>query len=344
MPRNLDSPQAQTSLPHDLLNRDSCPSIVLVLSPDQIRAKRFLQALSKRFTHFSNDQKSAFKKVSAHDLTINDLKTLWQELSSLSLFSPIKVALIMEIQELSAAVSKELRSLAHEIPEKAHLFLTCSEIKKSDPLFKLALERKGLVELPALTGTSLSRWIERELENSGIKHFTKPTVNVIAELAEESADQVVRIVEHLALYSDDGSLSVEDVYKVFMTAPNPNEFRLIDDLSNGNLLQAQKELFQLITAGKSAFPLLALIYKTFSNYLTIRTLETNGQKLSTIKEHIKLPPWLLNKQTGASRKYTVSQLKRGMISIVRADSKLKNKSLGEEFVLTELLQKLTPAS
>lgn len=331
-----------TASANNLLENDNCPPVVLIVSPDQIRGERFVAALMQKFIPLSSNQQSAIKKLSARNLTSNDLKILQQELASLSLFSPIKSALVTQIQELSTGLNKELCNLANEMPGDAYLFLTCGEIKKTDPIYKLCRSKKCLVEIPALSGQNLHQWVERELQHAGIKQYPKAAVTAIIELGANSPDQIVRLVNHLALFSENQSLSTEDIFDVFITASNPNEFRLIDALANGKPLQAQAELSQLIAGGKSPFLFLALVYKTFSNYLTIRTLAENGQKMPLIRDRLKLPPWLFDKQAAAANKYKLYQLKACLSAIVGADSKLKNRSLGDEFVLIELLQKLAP--
>ena len=54
--------------------------------------------------------------------------------------------------------------------------------------------------------------------------------------------------------------------------------------------------------------------------------------------------WVFDKQLQGIRRYKTAHLARAIASLVRADAKLKNRSLGAEEVVSSVCQELRPAT
>jgi DNA polymerase III delta subunit len=59
-------------------------------------------------------------------------------------------------------------------------------------------------------------------------------------------------------------------------------------------------------------------------------------------QSINAPPWLIKKIAPLASRYTLPNLTIALGAIARADSLLKNRSLGHESVMSELLENLVP--
>jgi DNA polymerase III delta subunit len=337
-----------------ILAGQDCPLLVEILSPDFVRRKRILNLFLNKFLPGAVSSKGvtpigakheagpglALLRMDGRTFTERELRTLRDELGALSLFSKKRFFSIEHVDEVEPELHKALAELAANASHDVRIIISGSKLPESSALKKLAKEKHTLIELEELQGAELKRWIEKELRQAGFGSWEDGVVALITEVGESSPDTIVQDIEHLSLYLESDTLSVKNVEQLFVQRTVAGEFELIDNLARGDRLKAEVQLSSLFDAGKNAFMFLGLLSRTFSNYLAIRSMLDKGLSPDKIRAELGMAPWLFNKQLSAAKNYSQKKLKRAIEIILRADSKLKNRSLGNETIFSELLDGL----
>jgi DNA polymerase III delta subunit len=99
----------------------------------------------------------------------------------------------------------------------------------------------------------------------------------------------------------------------------------------------------LLAAGKSPFMLMALLNRSFSSYLAIRSLMDEGQNPQDVRQTLGITPWVFNKQLPIARRYSSDDLSRAFKTLVSVDSKLKNRSLSPDVLMSDVIHQLRPS-
>ena len=325
-----------TALIKSIIAKDSPPSVLLIIAPDRIRRQRVVEALLQKFAGTNKP-----KRLTADSITSQSLKSLEQEWLSPSLFSPHQYFVIDGIENLKAQVAAEFADLLKKNTYTGvTVLLTAEAATLTHPLKKLLAKDQSVAEFEALGGPELSRWTERELQRAGIAEFSSGVVEALISLTAGLPDRITSVVQQLALYIDGEKLSENQIYQVFIEEPSPEQYRFLDLMLAGKAGAADLEIQALIESGKSPFALLALIARNLLNITTIRTLKSSGHGSDAIMKLLKMPPWLYTKHEGNAKRYSLGQLRDCADAIVRADSKLKGKSLSPNEVLAELLYQI----
>ncbi|RIL07124.1 MAG: hypothetical protein DCC75_10280, partial [Proteobacteria bacterium] len=180
-------------------------------------------------------------------------------------------------------------------------------------------------------------WIERELKRLGIVNYPEKLPELVSELGQQDPDEIIKLLEQLALYADSPEVSSADIKQLFSHDEVKSEFEFIDCLMNRNAARAEILIENLFQHGKSPFMLLALLAKNFATFIAIKALSDQGRTPHEIRQRLGLAPWLFGKHQSAVRTFSQAQLRRGLHAIMRADSKLKNRSVGQEAIFSELV-------
>lgn len=327
-------------LAQELAALPECAPSIAVVVPDAVRRERLIEMLLKPFVNTADPV--AVKRLRGEDITLRVLEELRNDLQSISLFSPQRYFVVRDIERIHAAVQKELPKLISEIPQGSHIVVTAAELKTTNPLRKLFSKANRLIELPALEGIELKRWIQKELKNAGLTDVESGVVEAIADVGDGSPDRIRAVIERVSLYLDGAKVTAKDVRGLFSATPDPNEFALIDAIAAGNPAGSEILLRELFEEGKNPFLLLSLLGRTFSNFLVIKRLLDSGRTPGDVRQLMGMTQWVFDKQVQGLRRYSAPKLAQALGAIVRADSKLKNKSLGADEVIGRLCSELRP--
>lgn len=308
------------------------PEHILIVARERIRRERVLEALlvGRAASELTRRRGSA--------LTVDELASLKAELQALSLFAPERIFVLEGVDEVGAAQQKALALLCTLAHPGNSLILTAGELPKGSALRKVCGEN-AVLELSALTPTEALSWIGREMKQQGLQP-TAESAQAVAAVAAGSLDEAARVIQYLGLYSNDGSLTPAEIFALFPDHPDPNDFALLDAINRRDRKGAETTLSQLLNAGKSPFLIVSLLCRSFFTYFLLRSLLDQKQSPSQIQEALDLKPWLYQKHVAAVQKRPLEKLHSSLSALLAADSRLKNRSLGSELVLSACVANL----
>ena len=315
-----------------------CPPALLILASDEIRKDRIEKLLLNAFLKPASGELSMARSVvDGRELDAHAIRRLKEDLSSISLFSPRRFFILRHAQELSTEVQKLLVDLLEKGSQDNRLIIEGTALPSTSPLKKHFVRLDLLIELEDMEEQELARWTEKELKAASFNKVPPDVVPLLIDIAEGAPDRIVKSIEQLSLYTGSDQLSRDDIQSVFVQHTAPGEFDFIDALSLGRPARAETLLHGLLASGKNPFMLMSLISRTFSNYLAIKACLADGLSGNEVRQKLNIQPWVFNKHINAVRPYSVDKLKRIMEDILKADSKLKNRSLGVEAIFSELI-------
>jgi DNA polymerase III delta subunit len=285
----------------------------------------------------------AHRVFDAETLSASALEVILSGTQNLSLFGGTQLVVIRRVEALNAALTTKLSEHCARESLASTFILVGTPLPATNPLRKRLASLDLHVDIPELVDADLQKWVAKELRTAGIPSASGDVVAKLISLSDGNPDRIIQMIEHVALFVDSDTVTVSDLGTLFAEALDPNEFKLTDYLADRNALQTERYIGSLLASGKNSFLMLSLIYRTFSNYLSIKHLTDRGVSGPDLARQVGGQPWLVTKQAGAARKISYRMLKNGVESVLRADSKLKNKALGAEEILGELTRKTISA-
>ncbi len=341
----MSSTPSAADLVKKLLGLPQCPSSLLILAADTTRRARITTLLQDKF--LGKHAQDAISRLRGSELDRPAVRRLRDESLSGSLFCASRFFIIDEIDKVRSDEQKQLLAIIEELAAHAHsditLILRAASLPTNNAIYKFYLRTNLLIALPEIEGPELTRWVHKELKQNGIETASEGTVATLIEIGGQNADEISKLCEHAALYVDGATLTTEDLYKVFVSKISADEFKLLELLTQGRLGQAEALLSSLMREGKNAFLLMGLLARNFHTYLSIQHLIEQRKSPSEIGQLLNIPGWLLKKHLSAVQRYRVASLKRAIESILKTDSKLKNRSVGHDALLSELASHLSLA-
>lgn len=320
------SPKAKTLLEHTTL-----PGLVIVLAPERIRRARAIEALLAQYKITQKPQ-----RMRASELTAPGWTRLAQELSTPSLFSPQQIFQIDDAHEIPATQLDQLIKFCKEIPPFSHLIICAPKLVRANGLMKLAIKAKALIELDQLKGADLKKWTMRECLRLRIKPEDDSALETLIHAADDNPDIIVSMLEQLANYLETPCFGLEHLSRLFPERIDQNDFELLDALIDGNSARVLQLVKRLELAGKNPFMLIGMLTRSYANYTRAAGLSAHAMSPQAIQAHCGWTPWVASKTIAAAKKFRTSELIKRLAAIISADSRLKNRSLGDFAVIEEL--------
>lgn len=273
------------------------------------------------------------------ELKQDDLYSIGEALSTPSLFSSLHLLKIKRVESLKADLQAALLKAIPSEPSGGLLILRAQKLPSNNRLKKHFQKLGALIEFKALTGEALEQWLKEELDDRGIAS-DRPAREALIEVGDSDPDRIRKNAEHVALYAEKPKITRKLVFSIFASVPDPNEFAALDLLAQSDVGKIEEYLQEILSSGTNAFLFLNLLARLFRQLIKIRVGLEKRLTPAQIAEKLSLKPWIVNKNISIAKAYPLSKLERCLRAVVRADSQLKNRSLGEELILSEVMHSL----
>jgi len=310
------------------------PKLTCLIVPDWVRRQRAVDRLRLSLVGYEITQRQA------HQLP---LETLRSQSLNLSLFSTQRAWIIDGIEALNAADLKLLIGLI-QTSAPADIFITTApSLPAKHALRQWALQSdlSVVVESDPLKGTDLKRWIAKEASRQGSSGIDLEAVERLILIGEADVDRISPLLDLIILYvGDERQINADDIAELFQVVPPTKEFELIDLISNRRSGAFESLITRIIAEGKSAFILLAILSKSFSHYLAIRSMIDSNHSSAETQQRLGVSSWIFNKHLNTCKRYDLAGLVRCLSHLAAADSDLKNKSVGHEAIMHRLCRQL----
>ncbi len=332
----LDSP-AKKLIKLFVEKESSQSRFVVLLCEDSWRRSQSEESLAKSLFRGQNFSVS---KYNASALTQQELVKLKDRLHEPSLFSPNSVVLLQDIDKVKSQILDQLKDLILKIPAASLLILSADKLPAKHSLKALAVRHGCLLEMSTPGSADFQRWVKSQLKNKGLLHYPPVLPELLEQISGGEFLSCLSHIERIALFAESDSITEGDLQQLLVNLPEAGEFPMIEALFAGNLLEAQRQLHHLLEQGKSPFVILSLLSRSLTQHLQLSECLKRKMTEEQISENIGMKPWLQKKLKQNLASLKADRLSDASARILLADSQLKNKSLGADYILEQLLHGL----
>lgn len=306
---------------------------LLIICPDTIRRARSIEYAFKLLE--IEPRGPSVQSFEASALTNEQIRSLKDSSLTLSIFSSSMFVVFRNIDKTPAAIAKEIEALIFDERCSTQFLCTASTASQKSTLLK-AFPSAQTVEFKKLEGAELLKWAAQEAKRQGIKNVHFRVIEDICRISLDDPDAISSLIEKLSLLGDGENITAAELEQLESFQEAIHEFRFVDLVAHGRRRDAYAFVEQLDATGASAFPLLGLLSKMFSNYLRIKIGARNSSQ-AALGAKLGISPWAFKKQLQSAQAASEVKLVRLLKSVLRADSQIKNKNLGEPTVLVEMI-------
>ncbi len=319
----------------ELLSLNVAPNCLLLVCPDIVRFERIASHFKNKFF----DSKSEPPQVFYAENVKKNFSTFIDEVYAQSLFSSNKLYLVKDSDKFSGDIAKKIIDIINQPSGNSVIFYS-SKIKSNSILYK-AFKKIGLVlEVSELKGLELKKWTLKELTQNGFKKVSNKVVDSLIDICENSPDRIANHCKMLSLYCNSETLSESDLLSLFPEALSINDFDILESLRKKDYSQTENLIEKMSLSGKSFFLTLAMISRNYNQSASIKYLQLKGERNINIRTKLGIKPWVFDKIVSFSNTNSLDRIDEAFNSIILADSKLKNKNIGEDLIASELSYKL----
>lgn len=297
--------------------------LVLVTSIDRTRRERFTERYTK---HFFNEESSR-EVYDCRDVSGDKIKLIASQTDNLSLFSTHKILIFKYVDALSAAEMKILQECIDRRGIDTSVLLLAEKIPEKSVFLQYCRKHGAVIEFPELKGPELRRWIRKESSLCGVSEIGDDAIEFLCALSEESLDALVHFIGIASLYVENGKITIKDLHDLFKSVLHSNDFEIADMVFDGRASKARLLLAQSLADGGNPYGVVSIVGRLCSQVAVARFESDTGGGLAQVREALSVSPWQFNKITNFSRKNTSDHLRERLKLLLKADSRLKNRSV-----------------
>jgi|GEM_PF-6015045 len=325
--------------PKDCFQLPKLPSVIALACADRVRQNRLCEKLKE--IHGVE----CIERFQLAALSSQSFAALVDSLSNMSLFSKTRLV-VVEIPEKKNQLTEKLLAVAtlRNISDGTTLIIHF----KSQPPTKAVLadlpKDAALIKIELLENEKLVAWLGREVTRLGGAAINAGALKLIAQYAAGDIDAAYQTLEQIVLFADGETITEQTVRSVVTVIPESVEFALLDLLDSGALARAEAFAEALLTQGSSEFLLLSMIARNQLQRVAVRGGLDAKVPDEVLRNSLGITPWLFDRAKKYVLKPNLPSKKQVIAAIVRADSRLKGKSLGSQATLSELFASLLPTT
>ncbi len=276
--------------------------------------------------------------VSRYEGKDADLRSVRDELMTVSMFAPTRVVVIEEADEF---VSRHRAALEEYLDRPALSSLLILDVKSWPKNTRLAkrLPKVGLeVDCSELTGAQLAKWLVDRAASEGGKQLTWDAASLMIEMAGGGMSLLSQELDKLIAYSGDRDrITVEDVRAVVGGWRAQTTWEMINAVRDGQPSQAIDALDRLLASGEAPQRLLGGMTFTFRKLAEATERSRQGMPLRQALKAAGVFPRDADAVERYLRRVGRRRAERILDLLTEADAGLKGGSRLPERVLMERL-------
>jgi DNA polymerase-3 subunit delta len=314
-------------------------SPLVLIGEEQLRIQRLITWIRERLFPSLDKQQTYFgdELTSKHSVT-----RISAALQNLSLFSSEELIVIYNADKVRVAAADPLAEALTRTSESTLVILTASAYNQRQGLFsRLKNVPHTIVDIKALEGNKLLRWIEKEAARVDV-NMSQDATAMLAKCYGNDINRLSQEVEKLALLVDTkGQITRSLVEQTSLQTPEMTSFELFQCIARKDTVRAVTLAHTLIHQG--FHPLQLSSFLSRCSRILLAQKEKQGIKL-----HAELSNYWFTKNLGsAANHYKSEDLVTSIDVLKNLDMSLKGANTSPELVTTIAVQRLanrTPAT
>lgn len=216
--------------------------------------------------------------------------------------------------------------------ETTCLVLLINKIDKRHSAYKTLEKYAEVQEFNHPNEKEITKWIEQYIRNKK-KQISTYDASCIADILENNLTSIAQELDKLITYIGERHIITEDDIEA-ITSSNKirNSFSLTEAIQNKDTSSAIKLVNELLNQGNSVQQIIG----------TIRWMLTRlwQAKEGDVKE-LHIPSYFLNKFIKQAQGFSIEELKKGLIKLLRTEKLIRTYTIEDRLVLELLVVQLT---
>ena len=172
------------------------------------------------------------------------------------------------------------------------------------------------------------------------KNITERTVMRFLETVDNDMENIHQEMEKLLCYTAEKDIVTEEDVMAVCTLHTENK---IFDMINAVALKNQREALRLyddlLLLKEQPLRILALISRQFNTLLQIKELSVQGYTTSIIAQRTNMKEFIIRKNLGMTRKFSIEELKDALEDCVRSEEEVKTGRMNDRIAVEMLIIK-----
>jgi DNA polymerase-3 subunit delta len=304
--------------------------MTLISGPEGLLADRAVTALRRQI--LSEAPAAELTEIEAGRLDGGKLA----EITSASLFSNQRAAVITNLAELPTELYPSLISLAASTqPELAMVVVHGGGPKGKGLLDKLKAQGVDVVDCPAVKAWELPQFVSAEAKRSGVS-IDSGASQALVDAVGHDLRALAAAVRQLVADGEGGSVTAEHVRQYFGGRSEVTSFAVADAALAGRTGLAMEQLRWALTTGVPPVLVTSALAAGVRGLGKLITA-VGGLREGDLAREVGVPPWKLKSMRAQARGWDAAGLARALKAVAVADADIKGAADDASFALERMV-------
>jgi DNA polymerase III subunit delta len=300
--------------------------LVLVIGPEALLSDRAVDALRHRMRSESPDVE--ISEIEAARLDAGKLA----EITSPSLFSSRRAAVINDLETLAPELDAELVNLASaQISDLAVIGVHSGGPKGKGLLEKLKSAGADVIECPAVKTWELPQFVSAEAKRAG-SSIDAGAGSALVDAVGHDLRTLAAAVTQLVSDGEGGSISADQVRRYFGGRAEVTSFAVADAALAGRTGVAMEQLRWALATGVAPVLITSAMASGIRGLGKLITAGS-GQREADLAREVGVPPWKLKSMRSQARGWDQGSLATALKAVAVADADVKGAADDAAFAL-----------
>lgn len=265
---------------------------------------------------------------------------------TLPMMAQRRAVLLRDISSMAAGEMAHLLPYLDDPNPSTVLVATASKVDKRLKFFAAAKKKKFLHDLSP--PRKLGPWIRDEATTRGVR-LSPRAADRLADVVGADLSRLALAIGQLGLYAGDRPVEVDDVDDLIADTRERSVFELTDSIGEGDLGRALAAVTALCDQRQSAIGVIVMLARHMRQLGRCRAAISGGAGKGELARELGVPPFIADKISRQSRRYTSAAVARALTTLADADAALKGftqvtrtlgRDLGERVILDRVVTQL----
>lgn len=249
--------------------------------------------------------------------------------------------IILENTGFFSSSNDALAEFVKEIPETTILVFVEESADKRNKLFKAVSSAGYAANMSSPDQNSLIRWVAGLLKQEN-RRITKEDCLLFLSTVDLDMENIRQELEKLICYTMGRDvITAQDIKDVCTVHTESRIFDMVNAVAGKNKSQALSLYNDLLTLREPPMRILYLMARQFNTLLQIRELAGQGFPNNTIADRTGMKEFIVRKNMGLARKFTVDELKGAVAFCTQMEEDVKTGKMADQIAVELIIYKYT---
>lgn len=261
-----------------------------------------------------------------------DVKSIISLAETMPFFAERRL-IIIENSGFFSSSQEELADYIKQMPDTTFIIFAEENADKRNKLYKTVSSVGYAANMASPDEKTLKRWIGSIIRQEG-KNVSERTVEKFLDTVDNDMENIRQELEKLLCYTVGKDIVDEDDVAQICSVHTENKiFEMINNVAMKKQREALRLYDDLLTLKEPAMRILYLIARQFNTLLQIKELAVQGFSSQIIAERTGMKEFVVRKNMGLTRKFSIEELKEALTDCVRSEEAVKTGIMNDQMAV-----------